>query len=57
MTANISKSATTLLRVLVFSSLFVGPVGAFAYSAAGTGGEGLGGAGFVLFVTLQRNAG
>ncbi|MBW3095724.1 hypothetical protein [Pseudohoeflea coraliihabitans] len=52
-----TRSLNTFVRILVFSAMFVAPVGAFAYSVAGTGSQGLGGAGFVLYVSLQRNAG
>jgi hypothetical protein len=56
-TRSASRSMGIALRIALFSSLFIAPVGAFAYSAANTAGNGLSGAGFVLFVSLQRNAG
>ena len=49
------RSMSTLLRIAVFTTFFVGPVGAFAYANAGDKGAGMSGAGFVLYVSLQRN--
>lgn len=50
------RSLSTLIRIAAFAAVMVGPVGAFAYTSAGNQG-GLSGAGFVLYVSLQRNAG
>ena len=46
-----------LLRIAALTAIFVGPVGAFAYANAGDKGPGVSGAGFVLYVSLQRNNG
>ena len=48
------RSITTFLRIAAFTAFFVGPVGAFAYANAGDKGPGMSGAGFVLYVSLQR---
>jgi hypothetical protein len=50
------RSLSTLLRILAFTAFLVGPVGAFAYANTGDKGPGLSGAGFVLYVSLQRNS-
>ena len=49
------RSISTLLRMVVFTAFFVGPVGAFAFANAGDKGPAMTGAGFVLYVSLQRN--
>ncbi|MDP2120509.1 MAG: hypothetical protein Q8S27_21990 [Hoeflea sp.] len=46
-----------VLRIAALTAVFVGPVGAFAYANAGDKGPGMTGAGFVLYVSLQRNGG
>lgn len=51
------RSISTLLRIAAFTAFFVGPVGAYAYANAGDKGPGMTGAGYVLYVTLQRNSG
>lgn len=56
MRARIQHSITTLLRITALVSFLVGPVGAFAYAQTGDKGPGLSGAGYVLYVTLQRNS-
>ena len=55
MRINIQNSITTLLRMTALVSFLVGPVGAFAYAQTGDKGAGLSGAGYVLYVSLQRN--
>lgn len=57
MTHSSRHTLMILFRILVLTAFFVGPVGAFTYAYAGTQGGGMAGAGFVLFVSLQRNAG
>jgi hypothetical protein len=52
----IHNSITTLLRMTALVSFLVGPVGAFAYAQTGDKGAGLSGAGYVLYVSLQRNS-
>lgn len=54
MSTQTRRSISTLLRIAVFTAFFVGPVGAFAYANAGDKGPALTGAGFVLYVSLQR---
>ena len=56
MRTRIQHSITTLLRITALVSFLVGPVGAFAYAQTGDKGPGLSGAGYVLYVTLQRNS-
>lgn len=51
------RSLATLLQIAAFTAFFIGPVGAFAYANAGDKGPGLSGAGFVLYVSLQRHNG
>ncbi len=51
------RSLSTFLRIAAFTAFFVGPVGAFAYANAGDKGPGMSGAGFVLYVSLQRRGG
>ena len=53
---NIPNTITTLLRMTALVSFLVGPVGAFAYAQTGDKGAGLSGAGYVLYVSLQRNS-
>ncbi|WP_290777353.1 hypothetical protein [Hoeflea sp.] len=57
MRTNIQNTITTLLRMTALVSFLVGPVGAYAYAQTGDKGPGLSGAGYVLYVTLQRNNG
>ena len=45
----------TLARVALVSTLFVAPVAGFAANHAGSERAALTGAGFVLYVSLQRN--
>ncbi|MBC7281273.1 hypothetical protein [Hoeflea sp.] len=49
------RSIATFLRIVAFTAFFVGPVGAFAFANAGDKGPGMTGAGFVLYMSLQRN--
>ena len=56
MSLHIQRSITTLLRITALVSFLVGPVGAFAYAQTGDKGSGLSGAGYVLYVSLQRNS-
>lgn len=56
MSIKIQRSITTLLRMTALVSFLVGPVGAFAYAQSGDKGAGLSGAGYVLYVSLQRNS-
>ena len=51
------RSLTTFLRIAAFTAFMVGPVGAFAFANAGEKAPGMTGAGFVLYMSLQRNAG
>lgn len=53
---NARTTAATVLRIALFAAVLVGPVGAFAMANAGTGASGLSGSGFVLYVTLKRQA-
>ncbi len=55
MTAFVS-SAILALRLLFVTGLLMAPIGAVAYNKASTSGIGKNGAGFVLFITLQRQA-
>jgi hypothetical protein len=55
MTALVS-SAILSLRLLILTGLLMAPIGAVAYSKATTSSIGKNGAGFVLFITLQRQA-
>lgn len=48
--------ATIALRMFLLAAMLMGPVGAMAYSKAANHGIGKQGAGFVLFVTLQRQS-
>jgi len=56
MRTNIQNTITTLLRMTALVSFLVGPVGAYAYTQSGDKGPGLSGAGYVLYVSLQRNS-
>ena len=53
---HVSNTITTLLRMTALVSFLVGPVGAYAYTQSGDKGAGLSGAGYVLYVSLQRNS-
>ncbi|MEQ8306769.1 MAG: hypothetical protein RIA09_09425 [Hoeflea sp.] len=55
MRLKIRRSLSTFLRITAFTAFLVGPVGAFAYAQTGDKGPGLSGAGFVLYMSLQRN--
>ncbi|WP_299861205.1 hypothetical protein [uncultured Hoeflea sp.] len=57
MSRRIHRSLATLLRIAAITAFLVGPVGAFAYAQTGDKSSSLTGAGFVLYVSLQRNAG
>lgn len=57
MTNTSRRNLSTFIRMIAFVAYFVVPVGAFAYVNAGTAAEANTGAGFVLYVSLQRNAG
>lgn len=57
MTRTNRRTLSTFIRMIAFAAYFVVPVGAFAYVNAGTAAEANSGAGFVLYVSLQRNAG
>lgn len=56
MRLNVTNTITTLLRMTALVSFLVGPVGAYAYAQTGDKGPGLSGAGYVLYVSLQRNS-
>jgi len=45
----------TLLRMTALTAFLVGPVGAYAYAQSGDRETGASGAGFVLYMSLQRN--
>ncbi len=49
-------SARCILRALILSTMFMVPVGAMAFNQNGGPVLDKQGAGFVLYVTLQRNA-
>lgn len=55
MFAQTTEFFTTMLRIALVSMLFVAPVAGFAANHAGSEKAGLKGAGFVLYVSLQRN--
>lgn len=57
MTNTSRRNLSTFIRMIAFVAYFVVPVGTFAYVNAGTAAEANTGAGFVLYVSLQRNAG
>ena len=48
-------AVATLLRITALATFLVGPVGAYAYAQTGDRDSGLSGAGFVLYMSLQRN--
>lgn len=54
MFANATQIISTMLRIAVVSTMFIGPVAGFAASLDGSGAS-MKGAGLVLFVSLQRN--
>jgi hypothetical protein len=54
MFANATEIFSTMLRIVLVSTLFIGPVAGFAATHSGSGAS-MKGAGFVLFVSLQRN--
>lgn len=56
MTFRIHHVVATLLRITALAAFLVGPVGAYAYAKTGDRDSGLSGAGFVLYVSLQRNS-
>ncbi|MBN9053358.1 hypothetical protein [Shinella sp.] len=56
MTAALARTSATFLRILALSAMMIAPVGALAWSNAGSLGIGKKGAGLVLFVTLQRQS-
>ncbi|UNK37138.1 hypothetical protein MNR02_11690 [Shinella sp. H4-D48] len=56
MTAALTNTAATLLRILALSAMMIAPVGGLAWSNAGGLGIEKQGAGLVLFVTLQRQS-
>ncbi|MDP2734103.1 MAG: hypothetical protein Q8O63_13525 [Hoeflea sp.] len=45
----------TFLRMTALTAFLVGPVGAYAYAQTGDKQTGASGAGFVLYMSLQRN--
>jgi hypothetical protein len=56
MTAALTHTAATLLRILALSAMMIAPVGGLAWSNASGLGIEKQGAGLVLFVTLQRQS-
>lgn len=54
--SSLARSATIALRMLTLAALLMAPMGAIAYNKASGLGIGKQGAGFVLFVTLQRQS-
>lgn len=54
--AALVSSAILSLRLLILTGLLMAPIAAVAYNKATASGIGKNGAGFVLFVTLQRQA-
>ena len=54
MIADTTQFPSTMLRTVVVSTMFIGPVAGFTASLEGPG-AGMKGAGLVLFVSLQRN--
>ncbi len=54
MFANATQMFSTMLRIAIVSTLFIGPVAGFAASHNGPGAS-MKGAGLVIFVSLQRN--
>ncbi|MEX3008106.1 hypothetical protein [Hoeflea sp. TYP-13] len=55
MFANTTEFLTTMLRIGLVSTLFIAPVAGFAANQIGSERAGMKGAGFVLYVSLQRN--
>ena len=55
MLAHTTEFFTTMFRIVLVSMIFVAPVAGFAANHAGSEKAGLKGAGFVLYVSLQRN--
>ena len=55
MSIHFHHAITTLLRITALITFLVGPVGAYAYAKTGDRDSGLSGAGFVLYMSLQRN--
>lgn len=56
MMSPLAHSAIIALRMLTLAALLMAPMGAIVYSKASGLGIGKQGAGFVLFVTLQRQS-
>jgi len=56
MTAALLHTSAIALRILALSAMMIAPVGALAWSNAGSLGIEKKGAGLVLFVTLQRQS-
>ncbi|HXV30702.1 MAG TPA: hypothetical protein VD840_10260 [Sinorhizobium sp.] len=54
--AALVSSIILSLRLLILAGLLMAPIGAVAYNKATNSGIGKHGAGFVLFMTLQRQA-
>jgi hypothetical protein len=54
MSRHYRQLASVFLRISLFATFFVGPVGAFAMANAGSAGPGSRGIGFILLMTLQR---
>lgn len=55
MTAQIKETGSLIFRIAVVASVLMAPVAAFAYSQGNASASGAKGAGFVLYVSLQRN--
>lgn len=56
MTNTVLQTARLSIRTLIFASLFSIPVGSLAFNGANGPTISKQGAGFVLYVSLQRNA-
>ena len=56
MTTVLAQTSATFMRILALSAMLIAPVGALAWSNAGSLGITKKGAGLVLFVTLQRQS-
>ncbi|MDF1607654.1 hypothetical protein PZ897_05640 [Hoeflea sp. YIM 152468] len=56
MTLHLHVAIATMLRIIALAAFLVGPVGAYAYAKTGDRDSGLSGAGFVLYISLQRNS-
>ena len=54
MTAHIMETARLALRIVLMASVLMVPVAAFAYSQGDAGASASKGAGFVLYISLQR---